>query len=300
MPEPQVRTPGPEPEAPVPFEEVPGNAAFSAIRRSAHRIIFKADTAAGRAFDIALVWAILISVAAVLLESVAELRAKAGTLFDFIEWTFTILFSVEYCLRLASLRKPFAYARSFFGIVDILSFLPTYLGLFIPGAQAFSVVRVFRFLRLFRIFKLVRYMREARVLLTALRASLPKITVFLTALTGIVICMGALMYLVEGEANGFTSMPKSIYWAISTLSTVGYGDVTPKTPAGQAIAALVMLLGYSILAVPTGIVSVEIAQASRRMQEERPCPRCGLGGHESDSAFCRRCGSSLHLPARLP
>jgi voltage-gated potassium channel len=287
--------PGEIPLAPQ-FEEVRGDAFLAGFRRRCHRIIFKTDTPAGRAFDIVLVWAILISVAVVVLESVAGFRERAGSLFDAIEWTFTILFSIEYGLRLFSLRNPFAYARSFFGLVDLLSILPTYLALFLPGAQAFSVVRTFRFLRLFRIFKLIRYMREARVLLTALRASLPKITVFLTAIVGLVICMGAFMYLLEGEANGFTSMPKAMYWAVSTLSTVGYGDLVPKTAAGQAIAAVVMLLGYSILAVPTGIVSVEIAQASRKMQEENQCPGCGMGHHDNDAVFCKRCGVALSPP----
>ncbi|MDQ3003215.1 MAG: ion transporter [Fibrobacterota bacterium] len=279
-----------------PFEEVPEDAFLAGFRRRCHRIIFKTDTRAGRAFDIVLVWAILLSVAAVLLESVAGIRARVGRLFDVIEWTFTILFSIEYCLRLFSLRNPFAYAMSFFGYVDLFSILPTYLALFVPGAQAFSVVRTFRFLRLFRIFKLIRYMREARVLVVALKGSLPKITVFLTALLGIVICMGALMYLIEGEENGFTSMPKAIYWAVSTLSTVGYGDIVPKTDAGQAIAALVMLLGYSILAVPTGIVSVEIAQATRKMQDENRCPGCRADHHDNDAVFCRRCGVALSPP----
>jgi voltage-gated potassium channel len=283
---------------PDPLEETPAGSAFAGFRRRIHRVIFKADTTAGRAFDFLLVWAILLSVAAVLLESVAGLRTKAGQAFYMVEWGFAILFSIEYALRLSSLRHPFAYARSFFGIVDILSFLPSFLSLFIPGAQAFTVVRVFRILRLFRIFKLVRYMREARILMTALRGGLPKIIVFLTTVIGIVICMGALMYLVEGEANGFTSMPKAIYWAVSTLSTVGYGDMVPKTPAGQAIAAMVMLLGYAILAVPTGIVSVEIASASRKIREEDiPCPGCGLSDHDDDAAYCKRCSARLTKPA---
>lgn len=282
------------PAKPDPLEEVTVDAPFSRFRRRIHRIIFKSDTLAGRAFDFILVWAILLSVAAVLLESVAGYRAKVGQAFKAVEWFFAILFAVEYLLRLSSLRHPFAYARSFFGIIDILSFLPSLLVLFFPGAHAFTVIRIFRILRLFRIFKLVRYMREARILLTALRGGLPKITVFLTTVIGIVICMGALMYVVEGEANGFTSMPKAIYWAVSTLSTVGYGDMVPKTPAGQAIAAMVMLLGYAILAVPTGIVSVEIASASRKVREEdTPCPGCGLSDHDHDAAYCKRCSVRL-------
>jgi voltage-gated potassium channel len=283
-----------DPRKEDPLEEVAPGSVLAGFRGRIHRIIFKSDTAAGRAFDLVLVWAILISIAAVLLESVASFRAVAGTTFEVVEWAFTLLFAVEYVMRLASLRRPFAYVHSFFGIVDILSFLPSLLALFFPGAQAFTVVRVFRILRLFRILKLVRYIREARILMTALRGGLPKIIVFLTTVVSIVICMGALMYLIEGEANGFTSMPKAIYWAISTLSTVGYGDMVPKTSAGQAIAAMVMLLGYAILAVPTGIVSVEIAHASRRVREaDAPCPGCGAGNHEDDAVFCKRCGTKL-------
>lgn len=286
--------PTPGPAKPDPLEIVPPGWLLAGARRRLHRVIFESDTFAGRAFDVLLVWAILLSVLAVMLESVAGIREDYGGLFRAAEWAFAILFACEYVLRLCSLRNPMAYATSFFGVVDLLSFLPSLLSLFVPGAQAFTVVRVFRILRLFRIFKLVRYMREARILMTALKGSLPKITVFLTAVVGIVISMGALMYLVEGEANGFTSMPKAIYWAISTLSTVGYGDMVPKTSVGQAIAALVMLMGYSILAVPTGIVSVEIASASRKVREEEvPCASCGLADHDDDAVFCKRCSTRL-------
>lgn len=270
-----------------------GDSAIARFRQRLHRIIFETDTPAGRAFDIVLIWAILISIGSVILESVAGIRREFGTLLSVIEWTCTILFTLEYILRLASLRHPLGYAMSFFGFIDILSILPTYLALFIPGTQVFSVLRIFRFLRLFRIFKLIRYMREARVLVSALRSSLPKITVFLVALIGIVVSMGALMYAIEGEANGFTSMPKGIYWAISTLSTVGYGDMVPKTVAGQTLASFVMIMGYSILAVPTGIVSVEIAQAARNMRDETVCPACGSAAHDVDAVFCKLCGASI-------
>lgn len=270
-----------------------GESALARFRQRLHRIIFETDTPAGRAFDIVLIWAILISVSSVILESVAGIRREFGTLLSIIEWTCTILFTLEYLLRLSSLKRPLGYAVSFFGIIDILSIIPTYMTLFIPGTQVFSVLRIFRFLRLFRIFKLIRYMREARVLVSALRSSLPKITVFLVALIGIVVTMGALMYVIEGESNGFTSMPKGIYWAVSTLSTVGYGDMVPKTVAGQAIASMVMIMGYSILAVPTGIVSVEIAQASKNLRDEMACPDCGSAAHDVDAVFCKLCGSSL-------
>jgi voltage-gated potassium channel len=213
--------------------------------------------------------------------------------FHRIEWGFTLLFTAEYLLRLYCHARPWRYAGSFFGIVDLMSILPTYLSLFLPGSQVLVVIRVFRTLRLFRIFKLIRYMREARVLLVALQGSWPKIMVFLVALSGIVITMGTLMYLVEGEDNGFTSIPKGIYWAVITLTTVGYGDLVPGTVAGQTIATVVMILGYSIIAVPTGIVGAEIAQASRTVTEASSCPACGKIGHEADARFCRVCGESL-------
>jgi voltage-gated potassium channel len=277
----------------APLTDAEAAAELGTLRHRIHTIIFEANTPAGKAFDVGLIWAILISVSAVVLESVAELRSGFGPVFSALEWFFTVLFTLEYALRLFSLRHPLAYARSFFGLVDLLSFLPTYLALFLPGTQAFAVLRVFRFLRLFRIFKLIRYMREARVLMLALRGGLPKITVFLVALIGIVITMGALMYVVEGEANGFTSMPKAIYWAVITLTTVGYGDLVPKTVLGQTIASAVMIMGYSILAVPTGIVTVEIVQASRKFMQENDCPGCGSAEHDTDATFCKKCGTRL-------
>ncbi len=276
-----------------PEHAVEGQGKLAQFRRKIHRIIFETDTRTGRAFDIVLIWAILFSVASVILESVAGIREKVGLGLTVLEWVCTVLFTLEYGLRLWSLRNPLSYAFSFFGLIDILAILPTYLALFFPGTQVFALLRIFRFLRLFRIFKLIRYMREARVLVSALRSSLPKITVFLVALIGIVVCMGAFMYTLEGEANGFTSMPKGIYWAISTLSTVGYGDMVPKTVLGQTLASIVMMMGYAILAVPTGIVSVEIAQAAKKLSDEKACPSCGLDMHEPDAAFCKRCGASL-------
>lgn len=286
-----ISLPTSDPQSPE--HAVEGQTRLSQFRRKIHRIIFETDTRAGRAFDIVLIWAILFSVASVILESVSGIREKAGLGLTILEWACTALFTLEYGLRLWSLRSPLGYAFSFFGMVDILAILPTYLALFFPGTQAFAVLRIFRFLRLFRIFKLIRYMREARVLVSALRSSLPKITVFLVALIGIVVCMGAFMYTLEGEANGFTSMPKGIYWAISTLSTVGYGDMVPKTVLGQTLASIVMMMGYAILAVPTGIVSVEIAQASKKISDEIACSVCGLAAHDDDAAFCKRCGSAI-------
>ncbi len=228
-----------------------------------------------------------------ILESVAEYRHGNLAAFHRVEWCFTLVFTCEYALRIFSHPRPLRYALSFFGIVDLLSILPTYLSLLFPGSQALVVIRVFRTLRLFRVFKLLRYMREARVLLVALRGSFPKIIVFLVALSGIVITMGALMYLVEGEENGFTSIPRAIYWAVITLTTVGYGDLVPKTVLGQTIATVVMILGYSIIAVPTGIVGVEIAQASRVVMESAACPHCGNSGHDIDARYCKHCGGPL-------
>lgn len=269
------------------------DAPLQALRHRLFVIIFEADTPAGRAFDIALIWAILASVTVAILETVPDLRDGQMGLFYRVEWFFTLLFTVEYGFRLFSHPRPLAYAFSFFGLIDLLSILPTYLSLLLPGSQALVVIRVFRTLRLFRIFKLIRYMREARVLLVALQGSRPKIIVFLVALSGIVITMGALMYLVEGERNGFSSIPKGIYWAVITLTTVGYGDLVPKTVLGQTIATLVMIMGYSIIAVPTGIVGVEIANASRVVAELSNCPQCARTGHDTDARFCKHCGGAL-------
>lgn len=275
-------------------EILPGDYAFLApLRRKLYIIIFEADTRAGRNFDIALIWAILASVTAAVLESVGSIRASNQGTFHLVEWILTLMFTVEYGFRLFSHPRPLTYAFSFFGLVDLLSILPTYISLLFPGTQVLVVIRVFRTLRLFRIFKLVRYMREARILLIALQGSRPKIIVFLVALSGIVVTMGALMYLVEGEANGFSSIPKGIYWAVITLTTVGYGDLVPRTILGQAIATLVMIMGYSIIAVPTGIVGVEIAQAVRKVEEASPCPACSKTGHDTDARHCKYCGASL-------
>jgi voltage-gated potassium channel len=266
---------------------------LEAFRRRLYVIIFEADTPAGRAFDIALIWAILASVVVAILETVPSLREGQVDAFHRVEWFFTLLFTLEYGFRLFSHPRPMAYAFSFFGLIDLFSILPTYMSLFLPGSQALVVIRVFRTLRLFRIFKLIRYMREARVLLVALQGSRPKIIVFLVALSGIVITMGALMYLVEGAQSGFSSIPKGIYWAVITLTTVGYGDLVPKTVLGQTIATMVMIMGYSIIAVPTGIVGVEIANATRVVSELSACPRCSKAGHDADARYCKNCGGAL-------
>lgn len=264
-------------------------------RTRVYRIAFEADTPAGKAFDVGLIVAIVGSVLAVVLESVSGFRLRHGTALLVVEWTFTVLFTVEYAVRLWCSPRPLRYARSFFGVVDVLAILPSYLSLFFPGGQALLSVRALRLLRVFRIFKLGKYVSEAALLMRALRQSRRKIAVFLATVLTLVIVLGSLMYLVEGAGNGFTSIPRSIYWAIVTLTTVGYGDIAPVTPFGQALAAVVMILGYGIIAVPTGIVTVELGAAARQLALEAgpPCGRCGLEGHDADARYCKRCGEAL-------
>ena len=261
-------------------------------RARLHEIIFEADTPAGRAFDLALLVAIVASVVAVALESVASIRQSYGRSLNAVEWTLTITFTLEYVLRLLSVDRPWRYARSFFGMVDLLAILPTYLAVLEPSTQSFMVIRAIRLLRVFRILKLTHFLAEGAVLVNALRASRRKIIVFLVAVITVVIIMGALMYVIEGEAHGFTSIPVSMYWAVVTMTTVGYGDIAPRTPLGQLLAALLMILGYGVLAVPTGIVSVELARATRLVSGQA-CPSCGAEGHDTDAAHCKYCGARL-------
>ena len=263
------------------------------FRARLHTIIFEADTPAGKAFDVALLWAIVFSVVAVMLESVTQVRVRHGVLLHTAEWVFTGIFAVEYVLRLVAVRKPLDYARSFFGIVDLLALLPSFLSVVFPGSQTLLVVRVLRLLRVFRILKLGHLLGQAEVLMTALRASRPKIIVFLGTVLSIDVIMGAVMYMVEGEANGFDSIPRSMYWAIVTMTTVGFGDITPKTVTGQFLASILMVMGYGIIAVPTGIVSVELAAATRQPLNTQACPGCGAQGHDVDARFCKRCGTAL-------
>ena len=259
-----------------------------------HEIIFEADTPAGRLFDFALIWLILLSVATVILESVRHVREQYGDLLYALEWFFTLLFTVEYSLRLMGVRRPLRYATSFFGVVDLLAIIPTYLSIFVPGSQYLLVIRILRLLRVFRLLKLSEYVTEANTLRRALRASRRKISVFLSAVVLLVIIIGALMYVIEGEEHGFTSIPVSIYWAIVTLTTVGYGDLSPRTPFGQILASIVMIVGYGIIAVPTGIVSVELAQAARQQNvTTQSCPSCGAEGHDPDALCCKYCGANL-------
>ncbi|MFV2073298.1 MAG: ion transporter [Thermoanaerobaculales bacterium] len=266
---------------------------LSPTRQKLHEIIFEAETPAGKAFDVALMLVIVLSVVAVMLESTSAIQARYGPLLRTFEWVVTILFTIEYLLRLYCVGKPARYARSFFGIVDLLAILPTYLSVIIPGAQTLLVIRALRLLRVFRVLKLGHFVGEASELRAALRASARKIIVFLGAVLTVVVIVGSLMYLIEGEANGFTSIPVSIYWAIVTMTTVGYGDIAPQTALGKILASAVMILGYGIIAVPTGIVSVELAGVSRRRITTEACPECGAEGHDGDADFCKFCGAGL-------
>jgi voltage-gated potassium channel len=258
-----------------------------------HEIIFEAETPAGKAFDIGLICTILLSVLVVMLESVAGIRRQYAPVLGTLEWGFTIAFTIEYLLRLYCVGKPLRYAGSFYGVVDLLAIIPTYLSVFFPGTQYLLVIRTIRILRVFRILKLVQYWREARTLSHALHASRRKIFVFLYVVMILVIIIGSLMYLIEGEQNGFTSIPRSIYWAIVTLTTVGYGDIAPATDLGQTLAAIVMIIGYGIIAVPTGIVTAELARESYRSVSTQACPECGSEGHDADAVYCKYCGANL-------
>jgi voltage-gated potassium channel len=265
-----------------------------AWRLRLYTIIFEADTRAGRLFDLVLIAAILASVAVVILDSVQSISARRETLFNVLEWGFTLLFTVEYVLRLSCVRHPWRYATSFYGIVDLLAVLPTYLAFFVPEASALIDVRMLRLLRIFRILKLSAYVSEFAMLGEALKASRRKITVFIGFVLVTVTVAGTLMYVVEGPANGFTSIPIAIYWGITTITTVGFGDITPKTDLGRLIASCMMLMGWGILAVPTGIVTAEMtAHRFGRKVTTRTCPECLTEGQDTDARFCKHCGKPL-------
>ena len=266
-----------------------------ASRRQAklHELIYEADTPAGKAFDLTLFACIVASVAAVILESVPAIGAAYRTPLHAVEWFFTVLFTVEYGLRLYCVGRPWRYALSFFGIVDLLAILPTYLSLFFAGTQSLIVIRALRLLRVFRVLKLVHFVGAERMLGAALKASMRKIVVFLGAVLTMVLIIGAVMYLVEGEEHGFTSIPISVYWAIVTLTTVGYGDIAPQTVLGRLLASLVMILGYGIIAVPTGIVTVELARGRFDTVSTQACPQCAAEGHDPDANYCKHCGARL-------
>lgn len=265
----------------------------SAWRQRLHTIIFESDTPAGRAFDVALIVCIVTSVSLVILESVASVHQRWGRTLFVAEMTFTVLFTTEYILRLAAVRRPFAYARSTLGVIDLLAVAPTWLAFIFPGPQFFLTVRVLRLLRIFRILKLTEYLAEAGVITAALRASRRKIFVFLFAVSTLVVLIGAVIYVVEGPDNGFTSIPNSMYWAVVTLTTVGYGDLSPRTPFGKFLASAVMILGYAIIAVPTGIVTSELTAARGRGHSRQACPVCGREGHDDDARHCKFCGAAL-------
>lgn len=267
---------------------------LSLWRESLNTIIFGAETPLGKAFDIVLIISIILSVTSVMLASVEAYQQPYGHVFYVIEWTFTLLFTFEYVLRLICVRKPWLYMRSFFGLVDLLSIIPTYLGLLFPGVKYMLVIRILRLLRVFRILKLSEYMEEAHVLMDALSNSRRKVLVFLYAILTLVVVFGALLYVVEGNEAGFTSIPKSVYWAIVTLTTVGYGDIAPQSPLGQVIAAAIMIMGYGIIAVPTGIYSVELVKSYNTANiRNDACPDCGETGHDFDAEFCKYCGHQL-------
>ena len=263
-------------------------------RRKAFEVIFEADTPAGRDFDVALLAVIVASVLTVMLDSVASVGGRYPLVFDVLEWGFTLVFSAEYALRIACVERRVRYVRSFFGVVDLLAVLPTYLALLFPGLQALIDIRMLRLLRALRILKLTAYVREYRALGLALAASRRKILVFIGTVAIAVTLLGTIMYVVEGPANGFTSVPVAVYWAISTMTTVGFGDIVPKTDLGRAVASLIMLLGWGILAVPTGIVTAEMT--SRRLSQPgggRACEACGSAGHPAQARYCADCGAPL-------
>ncbi len=259
-----------------------------------YEIIFQADTRAGKNFDILLLISILLSVLIVMLDSVGNLHRRYRDFFLLGEWFFTLLFTLEYAVRIVVSRRRVKYIRSFYGIIDLLSVLPTYLSLILAGSHYLLVIRVLRLLRVFRILKLSRYLRASEVLAVSLKQSRYKITVFFEVVLTMVVIMGSLMYLIEGPENGFSSIPKSIYWAIVTLTTVGFGDITPQTVLGQFFASLIMILGYSIIAVPTGIISAEMARTKYTSPaKQNACPQCGNTDHDDDAAFCKKCGNPL-------
>lgn len=267
----------------------------SPLRLKLRSIIFDTDTAAGRYFDLVVILCIICSVILVLIDTVESIHAKYGFIIQVLEWFFTVMFTIEYGLRLYCSTSPWRYGRSFYGIVDLLSVLPSYLALFLPGANFTLIIRILRLFRIFRILKLLRYLSEGTLLLRALMQSGRKIFVFFFSVLLIVLVLSPVMYVVEGPANGFTSIPKSIYWTIVTITTVGYGDITPKTVLGQTIASFTMLLGYSIIAIPTGILTASIHNEMGRSRNSRVCHTCKKAGHEQYANFCDRCGSKLEL-----
>lgn len=267
-------------------------------RDTLYKIIYHADTPAGKLFDILLIVFIIASVLVIMFDSVGWLHQKYGEIFYFVEWFFTLIFTIEYILRLVSTRHPVRYFFSFFGIIDLLSIIPTYLGLFVDGAHNLLVIRILRILRIFRVLKLVRYTQQAQLLMSAVAGSRHKIAVFFFFITTVLVVFGSLMYVLEGPENGFDNIPAGIYWAIVTLTTVGYGDIVPQTAPGRFVASLIMLTGYSIIAVPTGIFTSELGRAvkKQKQRDQRTCTTCALVGHTHDALYCRKCGHQLDEP----
>ncbi len=274
------------------YEEIRHTPSLSPLKRKIHEIIFEADTFWGKFFDVCLLVCIFLSVTVTAFDSVKYYHNEYRNFITISEWVFTILFTIEYFFRLYCVAKPIHYAISFFGIIDLIAILPNYINYFIPGIQFLSVVRVLRFFRVFRLFKLVHFTNEVEIMLDSLKRSVKRIAIFIFYVFIIVICIGSVMYVIEGEENGFTSIPVSVYWAVVTLTTVGYGDISPKTPLGQAFSFFIMLLGYGIIAIPTGIVTSEMITPKKTVTT-RSCPYCCKEGHDLDADYCKYCGKPL-------
>ncbi|PWV56880.1 ion transporter [Chitinophaga sp. S165] len=275
-------------------QKAPDNDELRPWQSRLHEVIYESHTTAGKAFDITLLAFILLSIVVVMLDSVASLHARYGMIFFILEWFFTLTFTVEYILRLICIRKPLKYMFSVLGIIDLLAIIPSYLSFVYIGSQSLLVFRALRLLRVFRIFKLVHFLSEMRFLYIAILNSIRKISIFILFVVSTVVILGSIIYLVEGPHNGFTSIPQSVYWAIVTITTVGYGDIAPVTPLGKFIASFIMLLGYGIIAVPTGIVTTEMALAAKsQKQDSQACPSCGREGHDHDARYCKYCGTAL-------
>ncbi len=263
-------------------------------RAKLHRVIYESNTPAGKTFDVVLLFLIVASIIVVMLDSIEAYNEKYSVLFDVLEWTFTIIFTLEYILRLVCIKRPGMYAISFLGIIDLLALIPSFLAILFPAANSLLVLRALRLLRIFRIFKLTHFLSEMQFLKAAIKSSVKKISIFMLVVLSIVIILGSVMYLVEGRQNGFNTIPDSVYWSIVTITTVGYGDITPVTTLGKFIASIMMFIGYGIIAVPTGILTTEMALAARtRGHGHEVCPGCGKEGHDADAKFCKWCGSVL-------
>lgn len=258
-----------------------------------YKVVYESDTPAGKAFDIVLLFAILASILTVMLDSVNTYHQRHGHLFFILEWIFTTLFTLEFISRLICIRRPLQYVFSPLGLIDLLAIIPSYLSIIYAGAQSLLAFRALRLLRVFRIFKLTRFLTEVQFLTTALKSSLRKISIFMLTVLMIVVILGSVMYLVEKRENGFSNIPESIYWAIVTVTTVGYGDISPVTPLGKAVASVIMLIGYGIIAVPTGIITTEMSRAVREKRGIKTCARCRTGGHDADARYCKHCGAQL-------